>query len=90
VLRLVSSGVTIGVTVEGDVDLKKALERLIKQTGDTDKEIQRLDAKLKNADFAAKAPADVIADHQHRLKTLSRDRAMLISSEQQLRAMLGT
>ncbi len=88
VLRMVSSGLTVGVTVEGDVDLKKALERLIKQAGETDKEIQRLEGKLKNAEFVAKAPPDVIADHQHRLKTLSRDRALLTSSEQQLRAML--
>lgn len=89
VLRLVSGGVTVGVTVEGDVDLKKALERLVKQTADTDKETQRLDGKLKNADFVAKAPPEVIIDHQERLKSLSRDRSMLTSSEQQLRAMLG-
>jgi hypothetical protein len=31
----------------------------------------------------------VITDHQDRLRALSRDRAMLTSSEQQLRAMLG-
>ena len=41
-------------------------------------------------DFAAKAPPEVITDHQERLQALSRDQAMLTSSEQQLRAMLGT
>ncbi|MGH7217677.1 MAG: valine--tRNA ligase [Nitrospiraceae bacterium] len=89
VLRLVSGGVTVGVAVEGDVDLKKALDRLVKQTEETDKESQRLDGKLNNADFVSKAPPEVITDHQDRLRALSRDRAMLISSEQQLRAMLG-
>jgi len=89
VLRLVSGGVTVGVAVEGDVDLKKALDRLVKQTEETDKESQRLDGKLNNADFVSKAPPEVITDHQDRLRALSRDRAMLTSSEQQLRAMLG-
>ena len=89
ILRLVTDGVTVGVSVEGDVDLKKALDRLVKQTEETDKESQRLDGKLKNADFVSKAPPEVITDHQDRLRTLSRDRAMLTSSEQQLRTMLG-
>ncbi|HKQ34370.1 MAG TPA: valine--tRNA ligase [Nitrospiraceae bacterium] len=89
VLRLVTDGVTVGVSVEGDVDLKKALDRLVKQTEETDKESLRLDGKLNNADFVSKAPPEVIADHQDRLRTLSRDRAMLTSSEQQLRAMFG-
>jgi valyl-tRNA synthetase len=90
VLRLVTDGITVGVAVEGDVDLKKALDRLVKQTEETDKESQRLDGKLSNADFVSKAPPEVITDHQDRLRALSRDRAMLTSSEQQLRAMLGT
>jgi len=89
VLRLVTDGVTVGVSVEGDVDLKKALDRLVKQTEETDKESLRLDGKLNNADFVSKAPPEVIADHQDRLRTLSRDRALLTSSEQQLRAMFG-
>ena len=89
VLRLVAGGVTMGVSVEGDVDLKKALDRLEKQIAETDKESQRLDGKLNNADFVAKAPPEVITDHQERLRSLSRDRAMLANSEQQLRAMLG-
>jgi len=89
VLRLGTAGVTVGMSVEGDVDFKKALDRLVKQTEETDKESQRLEGKLKNADFVSKAPPEVITDHQDRLRTLSRDRAMLTSSEQQLRAMLG-
>jgi valyl-tRNA synthetase len=89
VLRLVTGGVTMGLSVEGDVDLKKALDRLEKQIAETDKESQRLDGKLNSADFVSKAPPEVITDHRDRLRALSRDRAMLASSEQQLRAMLG-
>ncbi|HLA61970.1 MAG TPA: class I tRNA ligase family protein, partial [Nitrospiraceae bacterium] len=89
VLRLGTAGVTVGMSVEGNVDFKKALDRLVKQTEETDKESQRLEGKLKNTDFVSKAPPEVITDHQNRLSALSRDRAMLTSSEQQLRAMLG-
>ena len=89
VLRLVTDGVTVGLSVEGDVDLKKALDRLEKQIAETDKESQRLDGKLKSADFVSKAPPEVITDHRDRLRALSRDRAMLANSERQLRAMLG-
>jgi valyl-tRNA synthetase len=88
-LRLVTGGVTMGVFVEGDVDLEKALDRLVKQIAETDKESKRLDGKLKNANFVSKAPPEVITDHQDRLRALSRDRAMLTNSEQQLRTILG-
>ena len=79
----------MGMDVEGDVDLSKALDRLVKQIAETDKESQRLEGKLTRTDFVSKAPPEVITDHQDRLRALSRDRAMLTSSEQQLRAMLG-
>ena len=87
-LRLVTEGLSVGIAVADDVDLKKAIERLAKQITETDKELQRVDGKLKNAEFVSKAPPDVIAEHQERVRTLSRDRALLDNSEQQLRTML--
>jgi valyl-tRNA synthetase len=89
-LRLVTEGLSVGLVVSGDVDLKKAIERLAKQITETDKELQRVNGKLKNAEFVSKAPPEVIAEHQERVQTLSRDRALLTDSERQLRAMLGT
>ena len=89
-LRLVTEGLSVGIAVADDVDLKKAIERLAKQITETDKELQRIDGKLKNAEFVSKAPPDVIAEHQERVRTLSRDRALLTHSEQQLRTMLGS
>ena len=88
VLHLVTGGITVGVSVEGTVDLKNSLDFLTKQITETDREAQRLDGKLKSTDFVSKAPPEVITDHQNRLRALSRDRAMLTSSEQQLHAML--
>ena len=89
-LRLVTEGLSVGIAVADDVDLKKAIERLAKQLTETDKELQRVDGKLKNTEFVSKAPPDVIAEHQERVRTLSRDHALLADSERQLRAMLAT
>ncbi|MBS0182439.1 MAG: valine--tRNA ligase [Nitrospira sp.] len=88
-LRLVTEGLSVGIAVADDVDLKKAIDRLAKQITDTDKEFQRVEGKLKNAEFVSKAPPDVITEHQERVQTLSRDRALLADSERQLRAMLA-
>ena len=89
-LRLVAEGLTIGLLVSGDVDLKKALDRLVKQREEQEKEIARLTGKLENQDFVAKAPAEVLTEHRDRLRSLQHDQTMQTSSEQQLRALLGT
>jgi len=86
---LVTEGLSVGIEVAGDVDLNKALDRIIKQQSEQTKEIERLEGKLRNQEFTAKAPPEVITDHQDRRTSLLRDQAMLTSSEQQLRAMLG-
>jgi valyl-tRNA synthetase len=88
-LRLVIEGLSVGILVAGDVDLNKALDRLLKQQSEQTKEMERLEGKLRNQEFTAKAPPEVITDHQDRLASLRRDQIMLASSEQQLRAMLG-
>jgi len=88
-LRLVADGLTIGLVVSGEVDLKKALDRLAKQREEQEKEIARVTAKLENQDFVAKAPAEVLTEHRGRLRSLQHDHTMLASSEQQLRALLG-
>jgi len=88
-LRLIAEGLSVGIVVAGDVDLNKALDRIVKERSEQTKEIQRLEGKLGNQEFVAKAPPEVITDHQDRLTSLRRDQAMLTSSEQQLRTMLG-
>ena len=87
-LRLVAEGLTIGLVVSGDVDLKKALDRLVKQREEQQKDIARLTGKLDNTEFVAKAPAEVLTEHRGRLGGLQQDQAILASSEQQLRALL--
>jgi valyl-tRNA synthetase len=89
-LRLVTEGLSVGITVAGDVDLNKALDRINKEQSDQTKEIQRLEGKLRNQEFTAKAPPEVVSDHQDRLQGLRRDQAMLVSSAQQVQGMLGS
>ena len=87
-LRLVTEGLTIGLIVSGDVDLKKALDRLVKQREEQDKELARVRGKLDNPEFVAKAPPEVLTEHRARQRSLQNDQSMLVSSEQQLRALL--
>jgi valyl-tRNA synthetase len=88
VLWLVVDQVTVGLLVEGDVDLQKALERVAKQMDEGKKEASRLEAKLGNADFTAKAPPEVAAEHEQRLHTIKHEQAMLASSAEQVRTMM--
>ncbi|MCP9447976.1 MAG: valine--tRNA ligase [Nitrospira sp.] len=89
-LRLVAEGLSVGLAVSNDVDLGKALDRLTDQIAEADKEASRLEAKLANPEFSSKAPPEVITEHRERLRTLTRDRALLVSSREQLQAMLGS
>jgi valyl-tRNA synthetase len=82
-------GLTVGVLVEGEVDLRKALDRSIKERDEKTKELSRIESKLNSDDFKDKAPSEVIAEHTLRLQILRREHNQLSSSEQQLRAMLG-
>lgn len=88
ILRLVVDGLTVGIVVEGEVDLQKALDRVTKQITEAEREAHRLEGKLKSSDFVAKAPPDVITDHHTRLQNLQRDRSMLSSSAEQLQRIL--
>ncbi len=88
VLRLAEEGMTVGLLVDQEIDLKKILERITKQQKDGAAETNRLTAKLSNADFTAKAPAEVVEDHQQRIQTMTHQLDLLKSSEAQLIAMM--
>jgi valyl-tRNA synthetase len=89
VLQWAIGSLTIGVLVEGDVDLNKALARIGKERSEKVTEASRIQSKLSNTEFRGKAPAEVITEHELRLHVLNREHEQLASSEQQLRAMLG-
>ncbi|HRC44971.1 MAG TPA: class I tRNA ligase family protein, partial [Nitrospira sp.] len=88
-LRLVTDGLSVGVNVEGDVELQKVLARIKKQLEDGKKEAERLEGKLGNKEFVAKAPPEVVVEQRQRLSTLYKDQAILESSDAQIRSMLA-
>lgn len=88
-LRLVVGGTTVGVEVEGEVDLNKALGRIKKQLMEKEKESIRLQNRLSSPDFTAKADQEVIQESELRLSRLSQEISLLKSSETQLQSMIG-
>ena len=50
ILRLVVGSFTVGIHIEGDVDLKKSLDRIHKQTQAKQKEASRLQGRLNSKD----------------------------------------
>ncbi|NKB82298.1 MAG: valine--tRNA ligase [Nitrospirales bacterium] len=86
-LRLAVGGTTVGIMVEGHVDLKKALDRIRKQIQTKQKEATRLQGRLASPDFTAKALPDVIQESKNRLQRLNQELTLLASSDQQLQEM---
>jgi valyl-tRNA synthetase len=71
------------IDLEG-VDLEKERSRLRKNLREVQVELLRIDAKLKNPQFAAKAPADVVADHERRRSDLIDQNRILFEQLAQL------
>ena len=83
-----AKGLGVGIAVEGTVDLQKVLDRIRKQRDEKTKEASRTEAKLDNADFRAKAPPEVMAEHKQRLHLLRQEQEWLTSSESQIMEMM--
>ena len=64
----VANGVEIYLPLKGLIDVEKETARLNKEMATLDKEISRLEKKLGNQGFLVKAPAEVVAGEQEKLK----------------------
>ncbi|MEN6316950.1 MAG: valine--tRNA ligase [Clostridiaceae bacterium] len=60
----VIAGAEIFIPLEDLVDIQKEIERLEKEKANLEKELERVDGKLNNASFVAKAPAKVIEEER--------------------------
>ncbi|GLS42499.1 valine--tRNA ligase [Methylobacterium brachythecii] len=65
-VQLLVRGSVAALPLEGIVDLAAEVERLRKEAGKTEVEIKKLDAKLGNADFVARAPEEVVEEQRER------------------------
>jgi valyl-tRNA synthetase len=68
-LQLVVRGDVVALPLAGVVDLTAERARLDKEIDKVRLEIAKVEAKLGNADFVARAPEDVIAEHEERRET---------------------
>jgi valyl-tRNA synthetase len=59
------------------IDLEKERARLKKNLQEVQGELSRIDAKLKNPQFTAKAPGEVVADHERRRSELTDQKRIL-------------
>lgn len=77
-------GIDIYLPLKGLIDLAKETARLQKEVANMDKEIKRLEGKLNNQGFLAKAPADVVAGEKVKLADYSEKRTSLLERLAQL------
>ena len=68
-LELVVRGEAVALPLAGVVDLGAERARLDKEIARVRLEIVKVETKLGNPDFVARAPEDIIADHEDRLET---------------------
>jgi valyl-tRNA synthetase len=68
-LELVVRGEAVALPLGGVVDLAAERGRLDKEIAKERLEIAKVEAKLGNPDFVARAPEDIIAEHEDRLET---------------------
>jgi valyl-tRNA synthetase len=80
VLRGVAGPFEIGIVLEKPADLGQERERLQKELVKIEAEAGKLERKLENANFVAKAPAAVVAEHRSRLAELETRREKLVQN----------
>jgi len=82
-LNLVADGVTYGIPLSGLVDLDAERARLSKAIAKTEDEIARIDKKLGNENFVAKAPEAVVSEQKLKRKGFAEE-------AEKLKAALGS
>ena len=80
-VQLLVRGSVAALPLEGVVDLGAEVARLTKERGKAEGEIRKIDAKLGNADFVARAPEEIIEENRERRET---EAARLVKIEEAL------
>ncbi|KTS43290.1 valyl-tRNA synthetase, partial [Methylobacterium radiotolerans] len=70
-VQLLVRGSVAALPLEGVVDLAAEVARLRKEQGKAQGEIKKIDAKLGNADFVARAPEEIIEENRERRESES-------------------
>jgi valyl-tRNA synthetase len=80
----VAEGITVVVPLSGLVDLSKEKDRLARELAKVEKDLATLGKKLSNADFIARAPAEVVAKDKERTAELEAAKTKLASALKEL------
>jgi len=75
----VIQGIEIFLSLKGLVDIEKETVRLEKELAKVNQEIDRLDKKLNNQGFLAKAPIDVVAGEKEKLANYEANKEALLT-----------
>jgi len=86
-VQLLVRGDTVALPLKGLIDLATENARLEKEKAKAEAEINRIDAKLSNPDFIARAPEEVVeADREKREEAVAR-RAKILEALERLKQM---
>ncbi|KAA0123017.1 valine--tRNA ligase [Methylobacterium sp. P1-11] len=85
-VQLLVRGSVAALPLEGVVDLAAEVARLKKEQGKAQGEIKKIDAKLGNADFVARAPEEIIEENRERRES---EAARLVKIEEALARLSG-
>jgi valyl-tRNA synthetase len=86
-VQLLVRGDTVALPLKGIVDLAAETARLEKEKAKAEAEINRIDARLANPDFIARAPEEVVeADREKREEAVAR-RAKILEALERLKQM---
>jgi len=86
-VQVVVEGATVMLSLAGHVDVDKERARLTKEIDRVAGEAGKIERKLANSDFVAKAPPEVVQDQRERLAEAGAARAKLASALQRLASL---
>jgi len=83
----VAGDVQIYVPLKGLVDVEAEEQRLLKEIGKIDKEIDQFTKKLESPSFVERAPADIVAKEREKLAEVTAKKQVLVASLEKIRAL---
>ena len=83
----VAGDVQIYVPLKGLVDVEAEEQRLVKEIGKVEKEIEAFSKKLENPSFVDRAPAEIVAREKEKLAEVAAKKQVLETSLEKIRAL---